>query len=120
MTEFVEANTGGSAVLFEVTTATTAGPERVAREGGNVIARLDERLDDALAVIRPAAENVLHSFTALGLDTVEVEFGISLDAEAGAFIAKTGISGHFTVKLTWTRPDDKHDDDPQIFHEGRD
>lgn len=104
MTQFVATPTDAGAVLFEVTDATTAGPQRVTRRGANVIATLDQRLDDALAVVRPAAENVLHTFTELGLETVEVEFGLSLDAEAGAFIAKTGVSGHFTITLGWNRP----------------
>ena len=55
---------------------------------------------------------MLHTFTSLGLDTVEVEFGLSLDAEAGAFIAKTGISGHFTIKLTWTKPEPPTETEP--------
>jgi len=53
----------------------------------------------ALAAVRPAAENVLHTFTGLGLDTCQIEFGISLDAEAGAIIAKTSATAHFTVTL---------------------
>ena len=106
MAQFVQAPTETGSIFFEVTDATTAGPERVSRRHGTVIATLDERLDAALATVRPAAENVLNTFTGLGLDTVEVEFGLTIDAEAGAVIAKTGMSGHFTIKLNWKRPED--------------
>jgi hypothetical protein len=102
MTQLVQADVDGGTVLFEVTDATTAGPQRISRRGGNTIATLNERLDTALAAVRPAAENVLHTFTGLGLDTCQIEFGISLDAEAGAIIAKTSASAHFTVTLAWT------------------
>jgi hypothetical protein len=47
------------------------------------------------------------SFTSLGLETIEVEFGLSLDAEAGTFVAKTGASGHSTIKLNWSRPQEE-------------
>jgi hypothetical protein len=103
MPEYVEVMTDGGRVLFEVDDVNNAGPERVTRRAGNVIASLDENLDAALATVRPAAEKVLSNFTALGLDSVEIEFGLSLDAQAGAVIAKTGVTGHFKVTLNWTR-----------------
>ena len=34
---------------------------------------------------------------------VEVEFGLKLDAEAGAFIAKVGTEAAINVKLTWEK-----------------
>ena len=101
MTHYVEVTTSTGTVMFETTNNTSsAGPERVSRRGDNVIATLDERLDTTLSSVRPAAENVLHTFAGLGLDNVEVEFGLNIDAEAGAVIAKTGVSAHFTIKLT--------------------
>jgi hypothetical protein len=36
-------------------------------------------------------------------DGIEVEFGVKLNAEAGAVIAKSAVEGHFTVKLSWDR-----------------
>ena len=33
----------------------------------------------------------------------EIEFGVKLNAAAGAVIAKTSAEGHLTVKLTWSR-----------------
>lgn len=36
-------------------------------------------------------------------DEVTVEFGIQLDAEVGAVLARTGVQGHLQVQLTWRR-----------------
>lgn len=115
MTQLVQANIDDGTVLFEVTDATTAGPQRISRVGGNTIVTLDQNLDAALARVRPAAENVLRTFTGLGLDTCQIEFGISLDAEAGAIIAKTSATAHFTVTLAWTHqpPVSDQTDQPQ-------
>ncbi|MEV5351539.1 CU044_2847 family protein [Streptomyces sp. NPDC093516] len=36
-------------------------------------------------------------------DEVTVDFGIQLDAEVGAVLARTGAQGHLQVQLTWRR-----------------
>jgi hypothetical protein len=38
---------------------------------------------------------------------VVVEFGLSLDVEAGALISKVGAEASITVSLTWERPEEK-------------
>ena len=40
-------------------------------------------------------------------DSVEVEFGIKLDAEAGALIAKAGTEAAISVKMTWEKTKDE-------------
>ena len=111
MTKLVQIDSDHGPVLFEVDEVSAERTERISRRGKNVIAELDERLDDAIAKVRPAAQAVLDGLADLTPQMIEVEFGLKLDAEAGAIIAKTGLSGHFTVKLTWQRfpsptPDD--------------
>ena len=78
------------------------GPERVSRRGQATVARLDSSLDEALASARPAAEAVIATFQALTPDELSVEFGLRLDAEAGAVFAKAGVGVHFTVTVKWT------------------
>lgn len=77
--------------------------ERVSRDAGAVVAKLDEPLEAALASARPAAETVINTFKALSPDEVSIEFGLRIDAEVGAVIAKTGVGAHFTVALKWSR-----------------
>lgn len=103
MAKLVQVDTDHGPVLFEVDEIPAERTERISRKGKNVVAELDERLDAALASVRPAATAILDSLSDLGPQTVAVEFGLKLDAQAGAVIAKTGVSGHFTVKLTWNR-----------------
>jgi hypothetical protein len=37
---------------------------------------------------------------------VSLEFGIKVDAQAGALVAKTGLEATMTVKLVWKREDE--------------
>ena len=58
----------------------------------------------ALRHVAGATEAALRVFRdgTLRPDTIEVDFGIKLTAEAGAVIAKTAVEGHLNVKVTWT------------------
>jgi hypothetical protein len=103
MKALVEAQTALGSVKFDVDDVEGVGPENVSREGGKVVAKLHESLDDALASARPAAEAVINTFRALSPDAIAVEFGLRLDAEAGAVFAKAGVGAHFTVTLSWGR-----------------
>lgn len=90
-------------VYFEVDEVAITGPERVSR-GGHVLTELDVRLDQALAMVRPAARSIVDALAELDPEELTVEFGLKLDASLGAVIAKTGLSGHFTVTLKIGRP----------------
>jgi hypothetical protein len=91
----------GTAVLVEVDDD-DVGVERVSRGADGVLVAT-QRIEDALAHVRPAARAVLAEMKALSPDKVSVEFGIKLSAGAGAVIAKTEAEGHFTVTLEWSR-----------------
>jgi hypothetical protein len=103
MKTLVQAQAGDATVRFDVDEDDVigVGPERVSRGDGTVIAKLDESLDEALASIRPAAEAVLDNFGNLSPEGIQVEFGLRLDAQAGAVFAKAGVGAHFTVTLDW-------------------
>jgi hypothetical protein len=83
------------------------GFELVTRDG--VIADTRQRLEDALVGVRRAAQSALRVFQdeSIRPDGVELEFGVKLNAEAGAVIAKTAVEGHFQVKLSWQRTPDR-------------
>ena len=94
--------TDGSTISFAVDDATGVGPERVSRENGAVVAKLDEPLDQAIASARPATETIINTFRSLSPDELNIEFGLNIDAQAGAVIAKAGIAAHFNVTMKWT------------------
>ena len=105
MRTLVEAQAAHTTVKFDIDEDEIegVGPENISRGDGAVVAKLHESLDDALASARPAAEAVINAFRALSPDAVAVEFGLRLDAQAGAVFAKAGIGAHFTVTLNWDR-----------------
>ncbi len=72
---------------------------------GSVLRDAKQSLERALADVRDAAAAALGQFQKMASqpDEVEITFGVKLDAQAGAVIAKTGIQGHFEVKLKWDR-----------------
>lgn len=103
MKTLVEAHTAHGTAKFDTDDATGVGPENVSRKDGTVTAKLDTPLEEALASARPAAEAVINTFRALSPDAVAVEFGLRVDAQAGAVFAKAGAGAHFTVTLNWDR-----------------
>ena len=102
-TALAEIETAGGTVRFDIddSEVLALGPERVDRKGERVVAELDVSLEQALASARPAAQAVLDAFRSLSPYHVSIEFGLRLDASAGAVIAKAGIAAHFTVTLDW-------------------
>ncbi len=79
----------------------------------DAIGRGEEALRSAMDTVHKVAQQVAATISDLAghpqqrtLNKVEVEFGLKLDAEAGAFIAKAGVESSITVKMTWKRPTD--------------
>ncbi|VVJ18365.1 Uncharacterised protein [Amycolatopsis camponoti] len=72
--------------------------------------------DGALAHVRAAASIALAKFRDMDVrpDEVQVEFGVKLNTQVGAVIAKTGVDGHLKIKLTWRRTDDSNPADPEV------
>jgi hypothetical protein len=81
------------------------GIERAARVD-DVVVKARASLEDALDQVRAFANATLVKLQDLARqpEQVEVEFGIRLNAEAGAVIARTQAEGHLQVTLTWIRP----------------
>jgi hypothetical protein len=82
------------------------GPGVVAAaSAGDVVRRAAGSFDAALDGVRNAAAATLRQMSTLAQrpDEVTLEFGIQLDAEVGAVLARTGVQGHIQVQLTWRR-----------------
>ncbi|NJP88960.1 hypothetical protein HCN51_05730 [Nonomuraea sp. FMUSA5-5] len=95
--------------------------------GGVILVEVDEdepgivrasRVDDvikssassfgaAIGAVRDAAAEALHRFTEMSSrpTEIELEFGVRLNVQAGAVIAKTAVDGHLKVKLVWRAED---------------
>ncbi|WP_242901021.1 CU044_2847 family protein [Actinomadura terrae] len=74
--------------------------------GDGLIRDAQERFEDALRSVRGAAESALATLRGGDLrpDALELEFGVKLNAAAGAVIAKTSVEGQLKVKMTWGDP----------------
>lgn len=103
MTALVEFRTDGGGTVVVALDERSPGVQLVARGDGGLIPAADT-FDAALRRVHTAAESALRVFRdgQLKPDTVEIEFGVQLTAEAGAVIAKTAVEGHLTVKLSWS------------------
>ena len=81
---------------------------RVMRGGAissEIVVKAKESFETALDRVRWAAEGLLDRLTSLASppDEVEVEFGVKLNAETGAVIAKAATEANFKINLKWTR-----------------
>lgn len=93
-----------------------AGARLVSRGEGPLQAT--RTFEGALDGVRAAAQSALRVFRdgSLKPDSVELEFGVKLSAEAGAVIAKGSAEGHLIVKLSWSpgqEPPDGSLSDPE-------
>lgn len=64
-----------------------------------------KEFEKALEEVRPAADIILQKLKDLNSkpENIEIEFGIKMSAQAGAFIAATGLEANFKVTLSWKR-----------------
>ncbi len=94
----------GTSLLVEVEEMEKPGVVPAAREEG-VPERARQTFEAALEKVRPAAEAVVRKLRSLSdpPDQVEVEFGLKLSAEAGAFLAAASTEANYKVTLTWKR-----------------
>jgi NTP-dependent ternary system trypsin peptidase co-occuring protein len=92
---------GGGQVVVEVDDR-EPGFQLATKKGA--IAEAKRHFEDSLAEVREAATAALRVFRdgELGLDGVEIEFGVRMNAEVGAVIAKSAVEGHLKVKLVWS------------------
>ncbi len=70
-----------------------------------LVIKANDTFDTALDRIRSAADAMLNRLTSLTQppDELTVEFGVKLNAETGAIIAKAATEANFTINLKWSR-----------------
>ncbi|MBS2966948.1 hypothetical protein KGA66_28195 [Actinocrinis puniceicyclus] len=93
---------GGGTVLVEPAAEPGIARASIAGEAARNAA---ETFQAALSGVRAAAAATLREFTSLPHqpDEVTVEFGVRLDAQAGAIIARSTLEGHLQVTLLWKK-----------------
>jgi Trypsin-co-occurring domain 1 len=71
---------------------------------GRLVERTEQSLDDVMAHIRPAVNALLRAVRAQedAPDELEVEFGIQVSLEVGAYIAAASSTANFRVMMRWT------------------
>ena len=109
MSELLRFESGDGHVVVEIA-PDELGVHRAATSGG--IVDVKRRFEEALVSVRDAAAAALDVFRDIPErpDGVEIEFGVRLNSEVGAVIAKSVVEGHLVVKLRWTasqHPDPK-------------
>jgi hypothetical protein len=96
---------GGETILVEVTDA--RGDGRVTRglHHEHLVEHTERTFDQAVGHVQPAASALIAKLKGIPdpPDEVNVEFGLELSAEAGAFIASASTAANFKVSLTWHR-----------------
>ncbi len=109
---------GGSVLVESVEVASGGDVTRGLRPAAERVTEVANRsFEKAVASIQPAAQSLLGRLRTLGdpPDEVQVEFGLDLHAEAGAFIAAASTGANFKVILTWHRQQGRAGlDDPGI------
>lgn len=102
MEGLVEFKTNDGVVITVEGIEDASGHQMVRRDDGTVQAT--RTFEGALDGVRAAAESALRVFRdgSLRPDSVELEFGVKLTAEAGALIAKSGAEGHLLLRLSWS------------------
>lgn len=88
-----------------LSTAQHDGVEEISRD--SVFPRTAKRLEDALSSVRHVAEAAQAALGDMVYHELEIELGITLSAEVGAFIASSKVDAQLVVHLRWARNVDK-------------
>jgi NTP-dependent ternary system trypsin peptidase co-occuring protein len=97
----------GGSVLVEIDDAQASG--QVTRgwgdQGQRVVEQAQQSFEQAVARVQPAVQGLLGQLRSLAEtpEHIQVEFGLQLSAEVGAFVAGASSSGNFKVSMAWDR-----------------
>ena len=92
----------GGSILVQIDEPDTGGTIRAGRD--ETIEKAKETFEEALNRVLPAAKSVVEKLQSMGSrpDEIEVNFGINLSTQAGAFIASATAQANFGVTVRWT------------------
>lgn len=101
----VPLDSGGSMLMeVELDESEQQGMVPAARPG-EMAAKAKQTFEEALEQIKPGADAIVTKLRGMSAmpDGIEVTFGLKMSANAGAFIAASGVEANFTVVLKWNR-----------------
>lgn len=94
-------------ILVEL--AEIPGEEEVSLSSVDVAEKSVEALNSAMGTIKYMAQHAVATIDTLEVPShptqVEIEFGIKLDVEANAWVAKSRGEGNIVVRLSWGNRD---------------
>lgn len=95
----------GGSILVEVDQSEDITDIITAGNADEAILKASQTFENAIEKIKPAATIIISKLRSISEapDEVEVEFGLSLSAEAGAFIASTGVEANYKITLKWSK-----------------
>lgn len=95
----------GGSVLVQVDDSPSGGASTRGWGDRTVTEQAQQTFEQAIARIEPAAQAMVSRLRSLidAPDEVEIEFGLELSAQAGAFIAAASSGANFRVSLIWRR-----------------
>lgn len=104
--QLIEFVVGSGRSIFVEVEDSAAGPVTRGIGAQSIATRASQTFEDAISHVQPAAEAIVAQLRNLATapDEVQVEFGLTLSAAAGAFIAAAGTAANFKISLTWHRP----------------
>lgn len=70
---------------------------------GEMATKAKHTFEEALEQIKPGADAIVAKLRGMSSrpDEMEITFGLKMSANAGAFIAASGVEANFTVLLRW-------------------
>jgi len=70
-----------------------------------VVEQAQQNFEQAVGRVQPAIQGLLSQLRGLAEtpEEIQVEFGLQLSAEVGAFVAGASTTGNFKVSMTWQR-----------------
>jgi Trypsin-co-occurring domain 1 len=92
----------GGTVLVQVNES-GIGPTTRGLSNRAVAEQAQHTFEQAVDRVRPAAQALINQLRGLAdsPNEIGIEFGLELNAEAGAFIASASTTANFRVSLTW-------------------
>jgi hypothetical protein len=93
----------GGSVLVQVDDMRDGPVTRGVRQEKSVAERTSKTFEEATESISPAAQTLINRLFGLQdpPDEINLEFGVQLSAEAGAFIATVAAEANFKVAMSW-------------------